>query len=108
MDPRWALVTLLFTAALGLSLAVVLMVIMQSRTITKPIKRVWTAAFFVIFMIWLFTLGDPHSGVNLEVLYYKSIKYLPETRFTKLLQRAPNTNSVPTTNAPNSVSATNN
>jgi len=100
-DPRWALVTLLFTALLGMIMWLFLMVLIESRSVSKNVKRVSAPILFIFYMAWLFTLGDPHSSMNLEVLYHKSINYFPETRFGKIFKRPHSTNAVPVvTNAP--------
>lgn len=104
IDPRWALLTLVLTALFGLTLWLVLMVLIESRKVSKKAKRISSVVAFVVFLLWLFTLGDPHSRVNLEVLYYKSINHLPQMEFTKYLQKAIPTNSVlRQTNAPATV-----
>ena len=93
-DPRWALVTLLVTALLGMVLWLFLMVLIESRGVSKNIKRVSCPVLFIFYMVWLFTLGDPHSSVNLEVLYHKSINYFPETRFSKIFRKSRGTKAV--------------
>ena len=87
MDPRWAVATLFLTAIVGMVVWLVLMVLIESRAVSKKAKRIWSAVALVGFMVWLFTLGDPHSSVNIEVLYYKSINYLPDSGFTKILKK---------------------
>ncbi len=101
MDPTWALLTLVLTALLGMVCWLVLMILIESRAIRKNTKRIVCPLLFIVFMAWLFTLGDPRSSVNLEVLYYKSINYLPDTGFTKILKKGQGTSAVVTnTNAP--------
>jgi hypothetical protein len=99
MDPTWALLTLILTALLGMTLWLGMMVLIESRRVKKNVKRVSCVLAFFFYMSWLFTLGDPRSSVNLETLYYRSINFLPETTFTKVLKRQPTNTAVLRTNA---------
>ena len=97
MDPRWALLTLILTALLGLTLWLALMVIISSRKVSKVKKRVAAGVAFAVFGIWLFTVGNPESTFNLERLYYRSINYLPQGSFGKIFRpKGSSTNAVAT------------
>ncbi|MEW6302464.1 MAG: hypothetical protein AB1705_03275 [Verrucomicrobiota bacterium] len=70
-DTSWALVTLLVTAIVGLLVAIGLIVILSSRSISTNFKRAIMLAGLAAFLGWMVTVGNPRSDMSLEEVYKK-------------------------------------
>jgi len=72
-DQTWGIITILVSAALGLTIALGLIFVINARQLTPPVKQMALALGFGGYLAWLLTLGDPRSDVALEVLYRRSL-----------------------------------
>ena len=72
-DQTWGIITILVSTALGLTIALILIAILNSGRLKKEARAPVLFIGFSAYLLWLFTLGDPKSSVSLESLYRKAM-----------------------------------
>ena len=79
-DLTWGLITMLVSAVIGLTIALILIVIIGSKQLNRLPKVLALALGFGGYLLWLFTIGDPRNDVTLESIYQKTMVKQPSNR----------------------------
>ncbi len=72
-DLTWGLLTMLVSAIIGLTIALILIFIISSKRLNRLSKMLALALGFGGYLLWLFTIGDPRNNVTLESIYQKTM-----------------------------------